>query len=88
MRGLARPHWHLTMQVIDTRITKLQKRLDRARSQIDDAARYVEGYLWDLDIQAKEVKTMTFQSDQLSKFENEDKSNEFQIQHCGPTGCI
>ena len=54
-RGPARPHRRLEMEVIDSRITKLQKRLDRARSQIDDAARHVEGYLRERDFRAKEV---------------------------------
>ena len=54
-RGPARPHRRLAVDVIDSRITKLQKRLDRARSQIDDAARHVEGYLRERDFRAKEV---------------------------------
>lgn len=54
-RGPARPHRRLAMEVIDTRITKLQKRLDRTRSQYDDAARHVEGYIRERDIRAKEV---------------------------------
>jgi hypothetical protein len=54
-RGPARPHRRLAVDVIDSRITKLQKRLDRARSQIDDAARHVEGYLRERDFRSKEV---------------------------------
>ena len=54
-RGPARPHRRLAVDVIDSRITKLQKRLDRARSQTDDAARHVEGYLRERDFRAKEV---------------------------------
>ncbi len=53
-RGPARPHRRLAVDVIDSRITKLQKRLDRAKSQIDDAARHVEGYLRERDFRAKE----------------------------------
>lgn len=54
-RGPARPHRRLATDVIDQRITKLQKRLDRARSQIEDAARHVEGYLRERDFRAKET---------------------------------
>jgi hypothetical protein len=54
-RGPARPHRRLAAEVIDTRITKLQKRLDRAKSQIEDAARHVEGYLRERDFRAKEM---------------------------------
>ena len=54
-RGPARPHRRLAVEVIDSRITKLQKRLDRARSQIDDAGRHVEGYLRERDFRAKEA---------------------------------
>ncbi len=59
-RGPARPHRRLAVDVIDSRITKLQKRLDRARSQIDDAARHVEGYLRERDFRAKEVWSRWF----------------------------
>ena len=55
-RGPARPHRRLGMDVIDSRITKLQKRLDRAKSQIEDAGRHVEGYLRERDFRAKEAK--------------------------------
>ena len=55
-RGPARPHRRLAVDVIDSRITKLQKRLDRARSQIDDAGRHVEGYLRERDFRAKEAE--------------------------------
>lgn len=56
-RGPARPHRRLAAEVIETRITKLQKRLDRAKSQIEDAARHVEGYLRERDFRAKEAST-------------------------------
>ena len=55
-RGPARPHRRLGMDVIDSRITKLQKRLDRAKSQIEDAGRHVEGYLRERDFRAKEAQ--------------------------------
>ena len=55
-RGPARPHRRLATDVIDLRITKLQKRLDRAKSQIEDAGRHVEGYLRERDFRAKEAE--------------------------------
>ena len=54
-RGPARPHRRLAVEVIDSRITKLQNRLDRAKSQIDDAGRHVEGYLREREFRAKEA---------------------------------
>ena len=54
-RGPARPHRRLAVDVIDSRITKLQNRLDRAKAQIDDAWRHVEGYLRERDFRAKEA---------------------------------
>jgi hypothetical protein len=54
-RGPARPHRRLAVDVIDSRITKLQNRLDRAKAQIDDAGRHVEGYLRERDFRAKEI---------------------------------
>jgi hypothetical protein len=53
-RGPARPHRRLALDVIESRITKLQKRLDRAKSQIEDASRHVEGYLRERDFRVKE----------------------------------
>jgi hypothetical protein len=55
-RGPARPHRRLAAEVIELRIAKLQKRLDRAKSQIEDASRHVEGYLRERDFRAKEEK--------------------------------
>jgi hypothetical protein len=54
-RGPARPHRRLPVDVIESRITKLQKRLERAKSQIEDAGRHVEGYLRERDFRAKEA---------------------------------
>jgi hypothetical protein len=53
-RGPARPHRRLAVEVVDLRITKLQNRLDRAKAQIDDAGRHVEGYLREREFRAKE----------------------------------
>jgi len=44
-RGPPRPHKKLTADVLKTRITKLQKRIDRAQSQLQDAERHIAGYL-------------------------------------------
>jgi len=44
-RTPARPHRRLDLETIDSRITKLQKRLDHAKTQITDAERHVEGYM-------------------------------------------
>jgi hypothetical protein len=53
-RGPARPHRRLELDVINTRITKLEKRLSRAKSQVEDASRHVEGYVRERDFRAKE----------------------------------
>jgi hypothetical protein len=53
-RGPARPHRRLALDVIESRIAKLQKRLDRAKAQTEDASRHVEGYLRERDFRAKE----------------------------------
>jgi hypothetical protein len=53
-RGPARPHRRLALDVIESRITKLQKRLDRAKAQTEDAGRHVEGYLREREFRAKE----------------------------------
>ena len=55
-RGPARPHRRLATDVIESRIAKLQKRLERAKSQIEDAGRHVEGYLRERDFRAKETE--------------------------------
>lgn len=53
-RGPARPHRRLQMEVIELRISKLQKRIDRVRNQIEDASRHIEGYLRERDFRSKE----------------------------------
>ena len=42
--------------MIDERIAKLQKRLDRAKAQIEDASLHVEGYQREREFRAKEPK--------------------------------
>jgi hypothetical protein len=53
-RGPARPHRRLPIDVLDLRIAKLQKRLERAKTQTEDASRHVEGYLRERDFREKE----------------------------------
>jgi hypothetical protein len=55
-RGPARLRRRLALD--DSRITKLQNRLDRAKAQIDDAGSNVKGYLRKRDFRAKEAVWM------------------------------
>jgi hypothetical protein len=48
-RGPPRPHRRLPMDLIQTRVQKLQNRISRASTQLDDAKRHVEGYLQELN---------------------------------------
>ena len=43
-RGPARPYRKLEQGVLDTRITKLQKRLDRAKGQMEEAETFLRKY--------------------------------------------
>ena len=43
-RGPPRPHRKLPPDVLALRITKLQKRIDRAQGQLEDATRHIDGY--------------------------------------------
>ena len=43
-RGPARPYRKLDQGVLDTRITKLQKRLDRAKGQMEEAETFLRKY--------------------------------------------
>jgi hypothetical protein len=43
-RGPARPHRRLDIETINSRIAKLEKRRLRAKEQLEDATRHVEGY--------------------------------------------
>ena len=43
-RGPARPHRRLDIDTINSRIAKLEKRRLRAKEQLEDATRHVEGY--------------------------------------------
>ena len=44
-RGPPRPHRRITQDVLETRVTKLQKRIKRARIQLEVSERHVAGYL-------------------------------------------
>lgn len=54
-RGPARPHRRLDIEVINTRITKLEKRRLRAKEQLEDATRHVEGYQAERDFREQET---------------------------------
>ena len=43
-RGPARPHRRLTEDVLASRIEKLQKRHEKAKGQLEEAARHLDGY--------------------------------------------
>jgi hypothetical protein len=43
-RGPPRPHKKLPQDVLEGRICKLRKRIERARGQLEDAERHIEGY--------------------------------------------
>lgn len=43
-RGPPRPHRKLPQDVLEGRIGKLRKRIERARGQLEDAERHIEGY--------------------------------------------
>jgi hypothetical protein len=53
-RGPARPHRRLDIGVVNSRIEKLQKRLDRAKGQVEDASRHIEGYQREREFREKE----------------------------------
>jgi len=43
-RGPPRPHRKLDQELLEGRIAKLEKRIARAKDQLEDASRHVEGY--------------------------------------------
>jgi hypothetical protein len=54
-RGPARPHRRLDIEIINARITKLEKRRLRAKEQLEDATRHVEGYQAERDFREQEA---------------------------------
>jgi hypothetical protein len=43
-RGPPRPHRKLPQEVLEGRICKLRKRIERARGQLEDAERHIDAY--------------------------------------------
>lgn len=43
-RGPPRPHRKLAQDVLEKRINKLQRRIERVQTQLDDAQRHIVGY--------------------------------------------
>ena len=43
-RGPPRPHKKLQQEVLETRVNKLQNRIDRATEQLQEAKRHIAGY--------------------------------------------
>ena len=54
-RGPARPHRRLDIETINSRIAKLEKRRLRAKEQLEDATRHVEGYQAERDFREQET---------------------------------
>lgn len=54
-RGPARPHRRLDIETINSRISKLEKRRQRAKEQLEDATRHVEGYQAERDFREQEA---------------------------------
>lgn len=44
-RSPARPHRKLPQDVLDGRIGKLKKRIEKARGQLEDAERHIDAYM-------------------------------------------
>ena len=55
-RGPPRPHKKLDQEILDGRITKLQKRINRARDQLEDAQRHIDGYQKEASYREQEKK--------------------------------
>jgi len=53
-RGPARPHRRLTTEVLASRIEKLQTRHDKAKGQLDEAARHLGGYIKEKEMRDSE----------------------------------
>lgn len=55
-RGPPRPHRKLDQEVLDSRIGKLRKRIERNAGQLADARRHIEAYDKELEYRAAEKK--------------------------------
>jgi hypothetical protein len=64
-RGPARPHRRLDTETINLRITKLEKRRLRAKEQLEDATRHVEGYQAEREFREQEAVTAAGQESSM-----------------------
>lgn len=55
-RGPPRPHRKLTQEVLEGRIGKLRKRIDKARGQLEDAERHIDAYVKEAGYREEEKK--------------------------------
>ena len=53
-RGPPRPHKKLEQDILEARIVKLQRRIDRASGQLTDAQRHIDGYSRELGFRQAE----------------------------------
>lgn len=61
-RGPPRPHRKLTQLVLDSRISKLNKRIEKARGHLEDAERHIDGYSKEAKYREVEQPTLDAQS--------------------------
>ena len=61
-RGPARPHRRLDIETITSRIEKLDKRRLRAKEQLEDATRHVEGYQAERNFREQEAAATSKES--------------------------
>jgi hypothetical protein len=54
-RGPPRPHRKLSNEILSGRIEKLKKRIDRAKGQLEDAERHIDGYNKEASYREKEA---------------------------------
>ena len=55
-RGPPRPHRKLAQEVLEGRIGKLKKRIEKARGQLEDAERHIDGYVKEVSYREGEKK--------------------------------
>lgn len=56
-RGPPRPHRKLAQEVLEGRIGKLKKRIEKARGQLEDAERHIDGYVKEVSYREGEKKS-------------------------------
>ena len=59
VRAPARPHRRVSQDIIEARVLKLEKRLYRAKTQVEDATRHVESYKRELTFRLNDIPTET-----------------------------